>query len=97
MNENNSPSDEANQEPVTEKLDEAHPTEPPPPITNHGWLDQFQAFSSEAFEEMKKVASEGLQEFEARVLAELAVKLVTLAEEHYPGLAKEVSEELSKL
>jgi hypothetical protein len=69
------PTDEVNQDEHKDTL---------PPTASHGWLDQFSAFSAEAFEELKKVASQGLVEAETDLLIYLAVKLVKLAEEHNP-------------
>jgi hypothetical protein len=120
MNENNSPSDESNQEPISEldseleneELDEAmrekdslrSDTEPPPayaayvggrtetvvpPPSEHGWLEQFPAFSGRAFDELEAVAKQGLTEAELSKLLGLAERLVRLAYNQNPESLKD--------
>ena|SRR6478735_6011653 len=98
MSENNSPSDETNQEPSNEpdEVEETEPnllllddamrereslTEAPPP-SDHGWLEQFEAFRGKAFDDLAAVAKQGLVEVESDMLLMLAVKLVQLAHVH---------------
>jgi hypothetical protein len=97
MSEDNSPSNVDNQEqtePNLQKpeLEEAMldleklegPSDTLVPPANHGWLEQFEAFSLPAFQKLEEVAIQGLVEAESDLLLALAVKLVNLASTQDP-------------
>ncbi len=55
-----------------------------PVCSEHGWLEQFECFGGKAFDELKKVALQGLNDLETELLLALAIKLVSLAQEQDP-------------
>lgn len=83
-----SPSDEENQEQSVLSIDSpsldvssSFSTIPP---SNHGWLEQIEAFGVEAFQRLEEVATQGLLEIESDLLVNLSAKLLRLAYKHDP-------------
>ncbi len=54
------------------------------PAPDHGWLEQVEAFGIRAFDEIRKVAEQGLEQVESDLLVALAIKLLKLARAHDP-------------
>lgn len=73
-----------------ENLDKADPeetgdTQPPQAGEPHGFLEQFESFAVECFQELENVVSAGLTGVENETLIKVAAKLVNLAKVHDPN------------
>ena len=64
---------------------------PPAPERKLTWLEQFDAFKSEAIAELKKVVEMGLEPLENEALIRLSAELIILAEKHNPQALEEVT------
>lgn len=58
---------------------DGHSKTEPPTADNHGFLEQFEAYSASAFEQLKLVAEQGLTGDERLVMFKAGLKLFALA------------------